>query len=239
MNNVLFALLGGIFTWGVTTAGSAFVFMFKKTDSRIIDVMISVSAGIMLAASFWSLLYPAKEQAKSASPIIWGFICGCLFLFATDRLIKLFSGKKNKTLLSVLAITMHNIPEGMAFGVAFGAAGSDSAALSAAIALTIGIGIQNFPEGAAVSIPVRSMGKSRFKAFMTGQLSALVEPAAAVVGAVLVGTAAQLLPFMLAFAAGAMIWVSAGEMIPELHSENAVVGVMSGFIIMTVLDILI
>lgn len=238
MNCMTMALLGGIFTWSITAIGSACVFFFKKMNEKILNLMLGLATGIMLAASFWSLLFPAREQSKSFVPIMVGFLIGTGFLFCTDRIINKLSKRDDKsTLLLILAITLHNIPEGMAFGVAFAGAGNDTSALSSAVALTLGIGLQNFPEGAAVSIPMRKAGYSRFKSFFIGQLSAIVEPIFAVIGASLVSIAQPLLPYMLSFAAGAMIWVVVDELIPESGSKIATIGTVIGFTLMTVMDI--
>lgn len=243
MNHVTMALVGGIFTWGLTAIGSATVFFMKKMNQKALNLMLGLATGIMLAASFWSLLLPAHEMNSSWLPIGIGFLLGTGFLFFADRLINKtnkIKGKDKSVSLLILAITLHNIPEGMAFGVAFACA-ADKSALSSAIALTIGIGLQNFPEGAAVSMPLRRTGMSRGKSFFIGQLSAVVEPIFAVIGALLVSVAAPLLPYLLSFAAGAMIWVVIDELIPESFcsesGKTASVGAVCGFAIMTIMDI--
>lgn len=255
------ALLAGLFTWGVTGLGAAVVFFFKTIDRRVLDAMLGFAAGVMIAASFWSLLAPAIEMAEEAGslpawiPAAAGFMAGGLFLFLVDRILphvhpdlpmSQAEGIKTswkRSVLLVMAITLHNIPEGLAVGVAFGAvaAGYPSATLAGAIALAIGIGLQNFPEGAAVSIPLRREGMSRTKAFLSGQASGIVEPVAAVLGAWAVMTAAPILPYALAFAAGAMIFVVIEELIPESQtggfSDIATLGTLTGFTVMMVLDV--
>lgn len=258
---VVQALLAGLFTWGVTGLGAAVVFFFKTIDRRVLDAMLGFAAGVMIAASFWSLLAPAIEMAEEAGslpawiPAAAGFMAGGLFLFLVDRILphvhpdlpmSQAEGIKTswkRSVLLVMAITLHNIPEGLAVGVAFGAvaAGYPSATLAGAIALAIGIGLQNFPEGAAVSIPLRREGMSRTKAFLSGQASGIVEPVAAVLGAWAVMTAAPILPYALAFAAGAMIFVVIEELIPESQtggfSDIATLGTLMGFTVMMVLDV--
>src|SRR5512133_1556930 len=254
------ALLGSTFTWGVTALGAAMVFFFKSINKKVLDGMLGFAAGVMIAASFWSLLAPAIDLAESMGMVKWmpaviGFLAGGLFLRIVDMVLPHLhiglevdkaEGPKTtwkKSLLLVLAITMHNIPEGLAVGVAFGAvaAGIPSANLAGAIALTLGIGLQNFPEGAAVSVPLRREGFGRFKSFAYGQASGLVEPIAAVAGAALVGLMRPLLPFALAFAAGAMIFVVVEEVVPEAQSSGnsniATLGSMLGFALMMFLDV--
>lgn len=260
MNPVLMALISGIFTWGLTALGAAMVFFFKEIKPKVLNLMLGFASGIMIAASFWSLLLPALEISSKDKypwlPIIAGFGVGGLFLFAADKLLphvhhvedeaKNVRGNKNlrRSILLVTAITLHNIPEGLSFGVAFGTAGSSSeATVASAIILAIGIGLQNFPEGAAVSIPLRKEGASRFKSFMYGQASGLVEPVAAVIGAWLSASMGALLPYALSFAAGAMIFVVVEELIPEsqadahLYGHTASMGTMLGFMLMTFMDI--
>ncbi|ROR28540.1 ZIP family zinc transporter [Mobilisporobacter senegalensis] len=260
MNPVLLALLGGTFTWGMTALGAAMVFFFKEIKPKILNLMLGFASGIMIAASFWSLLLPALEISSNDKfpwlPIIVGFGLGGLFLFAADKLFphihhveddaKNLKGNKNlrRSILLITAITLHNIPEGLSFGVAFGTAGSSSeATVASAIILAIGIGLQNFPEGAAVSIPLRRDGASRLKSFMYGQASGLVEPIAAVLGAWLASSVGSLLPYALSFAAGAMIFVVVEELIPEsqtdahLYGHTASMGAMLGFMLMTFMDI--
>jgi ZIP family zinc transporter len=260
LHPVVQALLGTTFTWGVTALGAAMVFFFKSINKKVLDGMLGFAAGVMIAASFWSLLAPAIDLSESMGmpkwlPAVIGFLAGGLFLRLVDMLlphlhigleVEKAEGPKTtwkKSLLLVLAITMHNIPEGLAVGVAFGAvaAGIPSANLAGAIALTLGIGLQNFPEGAAVSVPLRREGFGRFKSFMYGQASGLVEPIAAVAGAALVGLMRPLLPYALAFAAGAMIFVVVEEVVPEAQSSGnsniATLGSMLGFALMMFLDV--
>lgn len=258
---IMLALFATLFTWGVTAAGSALVFTFKEINRRILNLMLGFAAGVMIAASFWSLLSPAieMEEAKNPGlgwvPALVGFLSGGAFLLLIDKLlphlhsrlqIEKSEGIKtswNRSVLLVLAITLHNIPEGLAIGVAFGALAinPDMAILTGAVSLTIGIGLQNFPEGAAVSIPLRREGFTRFKAFIYGQLSGIVEPVAGVFGALLVITVAPLLPYALSFAAGAMIFVVIEELIPESQigdeTDLSSIGVMIGFATMMVLDV--
>ncbi|MFA5240094.1 MAG: ZIP family metal transporter [Phycisphaerae bacterium] len=260
LNPVLQALVAGIFTWSVTAAGAAAVFTTKKFNQKILDAMLGFAGGVMIAASFWSLLAPAIEMSRDNSIATWvpaavGFLLGTIFLRIIDKIlphlhigfpIEEAEGIKTswqRSTLLVTAITLHNIPEGLAIGVAFGAvaAGFPSATLPAAIALAIGIGIQNFPEGFAVSIPLRREGMSRLRSFWFGQLSAIVEPIAAVIGAAVVILARPLLPYALAFAAGAMIFVVVEEVIPESQRNNntdlATTGAVLGFLVMMILDV--
>ncbi|EBB5858316.1 ZIP family metal transporter [Listeria monocytogenes] len=259
LNPVLLALLAGIFTWACTAAGASLVFFFKNLNKKWGNVMLGFAAGVMLAASFWSLLAPAIEMSKdlgkfSFVPALVGFLLGGIFLRVIDRIIphlhfgfpeQANEGPKTslrKSILLVLSITIHNIPEGAAVGVAFGAViTGDTETLITAIVLALGIGIQNFPEGAAVSIPLRGEGLSRGKSFWYGQLSAVVEPIFAVIGAVLVVFVTPILPFALAFAAGAMIFVIVEELIPESQVEGstdlATAATMAGFAVMMVLDV--
>jgi ZIP family zinc transporter len=260
LSPVLQALLATCFTWGVTALGAAGVFFFKEVNRKVLDLMLGFTAGVMIAASYWSLLAPAIEMSAGGSLPSWfpaatGFLLGGVFLRITDRIIPhLHLGlpkreaegiKTNwqKTVLLFLAITLHNIPEGLAIGVAFGAAaaGFPSATLAGAITLAVGIGIQNFPEGFAISVPIRRSGESRLRSFWYGQLSAVVEPIAAVLGAAIVTLAQPVLPYALAFAAGAMIFVTIEEVIPESQSGNntdlATLGAMLGFAVMMVLDV--
>lgn len=257
---VMQALLGTCFTWFMTALGASVVFFFKRIDRKVMDAMLGGAAGVMIAASFWSLLAPAIEMTEEAGGIPWipalvGFLSGGAFLWGVDKILPHLhagfpiaeaEGVKTtwqRSVLLVLAITLHNIPEGLAVGVAFGAAaaGHPAASIGAAIALAIGIGIQNFPEGAAVSVPLRREGLSRRKSFMFGQLSGMVEPIAGVLGAIAVIYMQPLLPYALSFAAGAMIYVVAEELIPESqaekHSDIATIGVMIGFSIMMTLDV--
>jgi ZIP family zinc transporter len=257
---VMQALLGTCFTWFMTALGAGVVFFFKRIDRKLMDAMLGGAAGVMIAASFWSLLAPAIAMVEEAGGIPWipalvGFLSGGAFLWGVDKILPHLhagfptaeaEGVKTtwqRSVLLVLAITLHNIPEGLAVGVAFGAAaaGYPAASIGAAIALAIGIGIQNFPEGAAVSVPLRREGLSRRKSFMYGQLSGMVEPIAGVLGAFAVIYMQPLLPYALSFAAGAMIYVVAEELIPESqaekHSDIATIGVMVGFSIMMTLDV--
>ena len=238
-NPILLALGATLFTWFVTAAGSSMVFFFKKINQKVLNSMLGFAAGVMIAASFWSLLKPSIEMTEASGGTPWvpalvGFLSGGAFLFAIDKVlphlhmglsIDKAEGIKTpwqRSVLLVLAITLHNIPEGLAVGVAFGALANnpDIGVLTGAIALAIGIGLQNFPEGAAVSIPLRREGFSRLKAFNYGQLSGIVEPIAGVIGAFLVISIAPLLPYALSFAAGAMIFVVVEELIPESQSGN-------------------
>ncbi len=259
------ALLGTTFTWALTALGAALVFFFKTIERNVYNLMLGFASGVMIAASFWSLLAPAIEMAEELSMISWivvavGFALGGIFLYIADKTIPhMHFGPEHekegiptrlkRTILLVFSITLHNIPEGLAVGVAFGAinyytGGNVLAATLGAIGLALGIGIQNFPEGAAVSIPLRQEGMSRKKAFMYGQASGLVEPMAGVLGALLVTHIQPILPYALAFAAGAMIYVVVEELIPEAQQKQsthgahyAVLGVMVGFIIMMMLDV--
>lgn len=255
------ALLATTFTWFVTAAGASFVFFFKTMHRAVLDAMLGFTGGVMVAASFWSLLNPSIEMSETMYPSMkWmpaavGFALGALFLFGLDKWLPHLhinfkeeekEGTKtqlHKSILLVLAITLHNIPEGLAVGVLFGAAslGIDGATIPAAIALAIGIGIQNFPEGFAVAMPLRRIGMSRFKSFWYGQLSAIVEPIAGVVGVLAVIYMQPILPFALAFAAGAMIYVVVEEVIPETqrdkYTDIAVLGFIGGFLVMMILDV--
>lgn len=256
LNPVLQALLATTFTWGITALGALVVCFFKEMNTKILDTILGFSAGVMIAASFWSLITPAISLSEELGYIVWllpaiGFISGGLFVLLSDKFLdKVLSNSKNlrsdsslkRSILLVSAITIHNIPEGMAIGVAFGSIASGIQGMGAigAIMLAIGIGIQNFPEGAAVSLPLRSEGFSKTKSFMIGQASALVEPVAAVIGAALVIYIRSILPFLLAFAAGAMIIVAARELLPESikeHKNLSTLGLIAGFVLMMVLDV--
>jgi ZIP family zinc transporter len=260
MSPMLQAFLATLFTWFVTALGASLVFFFREIERRVLDAMLGFAAGVMIAASFWSLLAPAiKLSADSGLPSflppVIGFLAGGGFLWAIDRVlphlhigfpIEEAEGLKTpwrRSVLLVLAITLHNIPEGLAVGVAFGAlaAALPGASLAGAVALALGIGIQNFPEGAAVSVPLRREGLGRFKSFWYGQLSGVVEPIAGVLGAVAVVLARPILPYALGFAAGAMIYVVVEELIPEAQREQnthiATFGAMLGFAVMMVLDV--
>ena len=245
---ILAAFIATTFTWLVTAAGASLVFFFKTMHRGWLDGMLGFTGGVMVAASFWSLLTPWMPAAV-------GFLSGALFLFFLDKSLPHLhinfgenetEGVKtqlHKTTLLVLAITLHNIPEGLAVGVLFGAAanGMEGASIAGAVALAIGIGIQNFPEGFAVAMPLRRAGASRFKSFWYGQLSAIVEPIAGVLGAILVIYVEPILPFAMAFAAGAMIFVVVEEVIPETqrdkYTDVAVLGFMAGFVVMMILDV--
>ena len=260
LNPAAQALLAGCFTWGVTALGAAVVFFTRGFNQRLLDGMLGFAGGVMIAASFWSLLIPALDLAEELVVITWipaavGFSAGWIFLMVLDRLIPhLHIGlpveqaegvpsSLHRSTLLVLAITIHNIPEGLAIGVAFGAvaAGIPAATVAGAIALAIGIGIQNFPEGLAISMPLRLEGMSRVRSFWYGQLSAVVEPVAAVFGAAVVLVMRPLLPFALAFAAGAMVFVVIEEVMPEsLHhgfEATSTSGFLTGFLIMMILDL--
>lgn len=255
---ILAALLATTFTWALTAFGASFVFFFKNMNRMVLDGMLGFTGGVMVAASFWSLLAPAIEMTEGEGfvkviPAAIGFLLGAIFIFGLDKVLphlhinfKETEGIKSpwqRTTLLVLAITLHNIPEGLAVGVLFGgvAAGIPEASIAGAVTLAIGIGIQNFPEGIAVSMPLRRMGMSRWKSFMYGQSSALVEPIAGVLGAVAVTFFTPLLPYALAFAAGAMIFVVVEEVIPETQQDKntdiATLGFIGGFIVMMMLDV--
>lgn len=257
---VLQAFLATLFTWGITALGAALVFFFKQINRKVLDAMLGFAAGVMIAASFWSLLAPAITMAEESGSLPWvppaiGFVLGGLFLFVVDKILPHLhpnmpgispEGIKTswqRSILLVLAITIHNIPEGLAVGVAFGAAAisNSSTAFAGAIALAIGIGLQNFPEGAAVAIPLRREGFSRRKSFFYGQLSGVVEPIAGVLGAIAVIVARPILPYALSFAAGAMIYVVVEELIPESQAEKntdiATLGALGGFTVMMILDV--
>jgi len=260
LDRVVQALLATLFTWGVTAMGAAMVFFFKSIDRRVLDGMLGFAGGVMMAASFWSLLAPAIELSAAMGlppwlPPLVGFLAGGLFLKIVDKFLPHLhigqdrdqaEGPKTswqRSILLVFAITLHNIPEGLAVGVGFGAVGAGiaQASLSGAMALALGIGLQNFPEGAAVSIPLRREGMSRFKSFWYGQLSGIVEPIAAVLGALLVSRMQPILPYALSFAAGAMIYVVVEEVIPESqgsgNSDISTVGAIAGFALMMFLDV--
>jgi ZIP family zinc transporter len=260
LNPVLQALIATLFTWSVTALGAAFVFFFKSINRKVLDGMLGFAAGVMIAASYWSLLAPAIEMAEEGSLPAWfpattGFLIGGFFLWSIDKILPHLhlgfpreeaEGIKtswHRSVLLVLAITLHNIPEGLAVGVAFGALASDlpSATLGGAIALALGIGIQNFPEGTAVAVPLRREGFTRLKSFWYGQLSGFVEPIAGVLGAIAVIFIKPILPYALAFAAGAMIYVVVEELIPESQLEKntdiATLGAMGGFAVMMTLDV--
>jgi zinc transporter, ZIP family len=257
---VILALCAGIFTWSLTALGASVVFLTKKVNKKFLHTMLGFAAGIMVAASFWSLLAPCIKMSREMGVPAWlpacvGFLSGCFFLRIADKFIPHLhldqpidhaEGVKTnwkRTTLLVVAVTLHNIPEGLALGVAFGAIASDpgSATMASAIALTIGIGLQNFPEGMAISLPLRAGGFSKIKSFFIGQLSGIVEPLAAVIGALIVFIARPILPYALAFAAGAMLFVVVEELIPESQSEEhgdiATIGFILGFTVMMFLDV--
>lgn len=249
-------LIATFMTWGITILGASIVFFFKKVNHNILDAMLGLSAGVMVAASFFSLLNPALKGAEELNMVSWlvvsiGFLTGAIVLIIGDVIFEKILNKKKssnvvgmkRSLMLIFSITLHNIPEGLAIGVAFGSIASkvDGATLSAAFMLAIGVGIQNFPEGTAVSLPLRRENFSRIKAFIYGALSGIVEPIAGIIGCMLVIYVQNILPFFLSFAAGAMIYVAISELIPE-SQKNTHKNLMSlftiiGFVIMMVLDI--
>ncbi|XMB87442.1 ZIP family metal transporter [Mycoplasmatota bacterium WC44] len=245
------ALLATTFTWLVTALGASGVFFFKKMNNNILNTMLGFGAGVMIAASFWSLLSPSITISEELGLIKWippliGFILGCVTLIVIDYILakKMSdSSEIHRSFLLTLAITLHNIPEGLAVGVAFGAIalGLEGATIATAVALAFGIGLQNFPEGAAVSIPLRREGMSRSKSFFIGQASALVEPIAGVLGAYLAYSMRSILPYALSFAAGAMVYVVIEELVPEAQKNMklklATIGFMVGFAVMMTLDV--
>ena len=260
LNPIGQALLATLFTWGMTATGAGAVFFFREVDRRLLDAALGFAAGVMIAASFWSLLAPSIAMAAEMGVTEWvppliGFLAGAgamrladwllphLHLYAPDASVEGVKTSLHRTALLVLAITLHNIPEGLAVGVAFGAVqgGSETATLGAAIALAVGIGLQNLPEGTAVAVPLRREGMSRARSFYYGQMSAWVEPIAGVLGAAAVLVMRPVLPYALAFAAGAMIFVVVEEVIPESqaggHADVATGGAIAGFAIMMVLDV--
>lgn len=257
-NPILAAALAGLFTYAMTAAGAGAVFLSRQPSKMTLDVSLGFAGGVMIAASFWSLLNPAIAMSEhlgrwAIALVAAGFVIGGLFLRLVDHFLPHFhpatgtteglSTTWRRSILLVLAITLHNIPEGLAVGVGFGAvgAGFSEASLGGAVSLALGIGLQNLPEGLAVALPLRREGFSRARAFMWGQLSGLVEPLAAIIGAAVVGLARPLLPFSLAFAAGAMIFVVVEDVIPESqssgHGDLATLGVIFGFTLMMVLDV--
>jgi ZIP family zinc transporter len=255
------ALLATLFTWGVTAAGAALVFLTRDINQKLMDSMLGFAAGVMIAASFWSLLSPGIEMAENLGQVSWltaaiGFMSGGIFMRVIDKFlphlhpglsVNKSEGVKTswqRSTLLVLAITLHNIPEGLAVGVAFGAVAADlpSATIGGAIALALGIGIQNFPEGTAVSMPLRREGMSKTKSFLYGQASGMVEPIAGVLGALFVMNMRSILPYALCFAAGAMIFVVVEELIPESQREYKNIDIvtmatMTGFSVMMILDV--
>lgn len=263
---IMAAFLATTFTWLATALGASLVFFFKGMNRAVLDITLGFTGGVMVAASIWSLIMPAIEMGEDAglagfekaSPVVIGFVLGAMFIFVLDKLIPHIhinsksmneaegpKTKWNKTLLLVLAITLHNIPEGLAVGVLFAgaASGEMGATIGGAIALTLAMAIQNFPEGFAVSMPLRRQGMSRGKSFWYGQMSAIVEPIFGVLGAVAVLTFTPLLPYALAFAAGAMIFVVVEEVIPETQRDKftdyATLGFIGGFLVMMVLDVVL
>lgn len=259
-NPILAALYATLFTWGVTALGAALVFFFVNPNKNIMDGMLGFTGGVMVAASIWSLLIPAINMSDGEGfvkiiPAVTGFLLGALFLLFLDKVLPHFhanfkqvegiSSRWQKTTLLILAITLHNIPEGLAVGVLFGgvAAGVPEASIAGAVTLAIGIGLQNFPEGIAVSMPLRRLGLSRSKSFFYGQLSAVVEPIAGVLGAFAVVFFTPILPYALAFAAGAMIYVVVEEVIPESQQNKdtdiSTLGFLGGFLIMMALDVVL
>lgn len=259
LNAVLLATYGTGFTFFMTTIGAAMVFFFRKEVNETMQrIFLGFAAGVMIAASVWSLLIPAIEEAEAQGMIGWipaagGFLLGGLFLLFLDSVLPhLHPGsdtpegmpsKLKRTTMLVFAVTLHNIPEGMAVGLSFAIAAQQtgSTTIAAAIALALGIGLQNFPEGAAISLPLRQEGMSRGKAFFYGSMSGIVEPIAGILTVFAVGTVSVILPWLLAFAAGAMIYVVVEELIPEAHlgdhSNSGTMGVMIGFLVMMILDV--
>jgi len=260
LHPIMQALLGTVFTWFLTALGAGGVFFAKEINKRVLDGMLGFAAGVMIAASFWSLLAPAIQMAEGLGmlpyiPAVVGFMLGGIFLRVIDRILphlhlgfnmgeaEGISTTWQRSVLLILAITLHNIPEGLAVGVAFGAVayGLPYATFGAAVALAFGIGLQNFPEGLAVSMPLRREGFSRWKAFWYGQLSGTVEPVAGVIGAAAVLIARPVLPYALAFAAGAMIFVVVEELVPESqrggNTDIATMGALLGFAVMMLLDV--
>lgn len=257
LNPIIQALIATIFTWLITLLGASLVYFFKRINKNLMDGMLGFAAGVMIAASFFSLILPALTMAKNLKLIPWlivflGFFSGGVLLFIGDKIYDIYEKKhpnttnnysKKRCLMLISSITLHNIPEGMAVGVAFGSVmyNLDGASLIAAWTLALGIGLQNFPEGTAVSMPLRREGLSRNKAFFLGQLSGLVEPIAGILGAILVIKMRILLPFLLSFAAGAMIYVVVEELIPESQTNKKkdlmALFTLIGFSIMMILDI--
>ena len=259
---VWLALAATLGTWCVTALGAATVVFFKSPSTRALNLMLGFSAGVMIAASFWSLLQPAIQRAEAVGNTpawlvaVSGFLLGALFLWGSDKAVGLarkragmgIPGERlNRIIMLVLSITLHNIPEGLAVGVAFGALGTGASpdGLMGAVSIAVGIGLQNFPEGAAVSVPLRREGYSRRRSFLLGQASGLVEPVSGVIGALLVVTVEAILPYALAFAAGAMILVAVHELIPECQQNQkeqpycATMGSILGFAVMMLLDVML
>ena len=259
---VLLALAATLGTWLVTALGAATVVFFTSPSPKALNLMLGFASGVMIAASFWSLLQPAIDRAETMGGlppwlvVTLGFLLGAAFLWASDRAVTAAAGRTgtgkpnerlNRIILLVLSITLHNIPEGLAVGVAFGALGTgyDPETFMGAVSIAVGIGLQNFPEGAAVSLPLRREGISRRRSFLLGQASGMVEPIAGVLGAALVRAVQPLLPWALSFAAGAMILVSVHELIPEcqrnqsVHPYFATMGIVTGFAVMMLLDVML
>ena len=262
---VIMALIATLGTWLVTALGAATVVFFKSPNPRALNLMLGFASGVMIAASFWSLLEPAIERAQVTSELpayvvaTAGFLLGAIFMWASDKVVSFTQRRVSnkgegqntrigRIMMLILSITLHNIPEGLAVGVAFGAlqkSGYTAEALMGAVTIAIGIGLQNFPEGAAVSVPLRREGYSRKKSFLCGQASGMVEPVAGVVGALLVVYVEAILPWALAFAAGAMILVAVHELIPECQKNQeaqpyfATMGIVCGFAVMMLLDVML
>lgn len=252
LNPIIQTIIAANFTWSITALGAALVFIFKKPNKAMMDAMLGFAAGVMIAATFWSLLNPALEMASKLKMnsyliVTIGFLMGGLFLFLGDRIYNHFNknGAKKRCFMLILSMTLHNIPEGLAIGVAFGSVlyGLEGATSASALLLALGIGIQNFPEGTAVSLPLKRDGYSSKKAFFIGQLSGIVEPIAAVLGCILVQKIQTILPFVLAFAGGAMIYVVVQELIPESQTNEKkdlmALFTLIGFSIMMILDVVL
>lgn len=251
LHPVIQGLLATVFTYAVTALGASLVFFFKKVNNNLINIMLGFSAGVMIAASFWSLLSPAEQLSVQLGYNAWlinaaGFISGGVFVMLSDIFLSRATKFKEsdssfkKSAMLAAAVTMHNIPEGLAVGVAFGSIVYGASTLTGAVMLAVGIGLQNFPEGLCVAMPLYLSGKSKFKSFMVGQASGIVEPVAGVIGAAFAVTARSLLPIALSFSGGAMIAVVCAELIPEAFEGNkliAQIGVLAGFAVMMVLDI--
>lgn len=261
---IVMALVATLGTWSVTALGAATVVFFRSPDTKALNLMLGFAAGVMVAASFWSLLQPAIERAEAMDGMpaflvaTAGFLCGAVFMWASDKIVSYARGRAdctqgepmermNRIIMLVLSITLHNIPEGLAVGVAFGTLGRGYSmeSLMGAVTVAVGIGLQNFPEGAAVSIPLRREGYSRKRSFLLGQASGMVEPVAGVIGALLVVHMEAVLPFALSFAAGAMILVAVHELIPECQRNqeakaySATMGIIMGFAVMMLLDVML
>ena len=256
LSPVMQAFIATIFTWSITALGASIVFFFRKVNKTLMDALLGFAAGVMIAASFFSLISPALEMAENLKMCTWliislGFLSGGILLFLSDKVYdylekkrkKEKSSKAKRCFMLISSITIHNIPEGMAVGVAFGslAYSLSGSTLASALALALGIGLQNFPEGSAVSLPLRREGYTRGKAFFYGQLSGIVEPISAVIGALLVLKVQLILPFLLAFAAGAMIYVVVEELIPESQTNKKkdlmAIFTILGFMVMMILDV--